>query len=117
MAINIPAIFEFPGVKITREKQDIGVIKMLRRIRPDWRKEDIILQSFNAPEKGSLNVSLGKSCKDVIYGGYTSDKNETVMIKIFQPLITNDENSNCLMKSMKVSSSIININDYLTLKY
>ena len=106
MAINIPAIFEFPGVSITREKQDMGVVKMLRRIRPDWRKEDIILQSFSTPEKGSLNVSLGKSCKDVIYGGYTSDKNETVMIKIFQPLTTNDEKPNSLMKSMKVSSSI-----------
>ena len=44
MATTIPAIFEFPGVTITREKRDMGVVKMLRRVRPDWRKEDIILR-------------------------------------------------------------------------
>ena len=103
MATTIPAIFEFPGVTITREKRDMGVVKMLRRVRPDWRKEDIILQSFHAPEKGSLNCSLGKSCKDIIYGGYTSDKNEIVMVKIFQPLTSNDNISNSLVKLMKVS--------------
>ena len=102
MAITIPAIFEFPGVTITKEKQEMGVVKMLRRVRPDWRKEDIILRSFHVPEKGSLNVSLGKACKDIIYGGYTSDKNEAVMIKIFQPLTTNDELTNRAMKFMKV---------------
>ena len=102
MATTIPAIFEFPGVTITREKRDMGVVKMLRRVRPDWRKEDIILQSFYAPEKGSLNVSLGKSCKDIIYGGYTSDKNEIVMVKIFQPLTSKDHIRNSLVKQMKV---------------
>ena len=107
MAITIPAIFEFPGVTITKERQDMGVVKMLRRVRPDWRKEDIILQSFHAPEKGSLNVSLGKSCKDIIYGGYTSDRNETVMIKIFQPLTSIDNSTRNSVKLMKVSSSYI----------
>merc|ERR1712018_766920 len=79
----------------------MGVVKMLRRVRPDWRKEDIILQSFHAPEKGSLNVSLGKSCKDIIYGGYTSDRNETVMIKIFQPLTSIDNSTRNSVKLMK----------------
>ena len=109
MAVTIPAIFEFPGVTITREKQEMGVVKMLQRVRPDWRKEDIILRSFHVPEKGSLNVSLGKTCKDIIYGGYTSDRNETVMIKIFQPLTTNDELTNSSVKLMKVSNLIFSI--------
>ena len=85
MSSGIPAIFEFPGVAITSSKLEIGVIKMVRRVRPDWRKEDIILQTFLNSERASQNVSLGKECKDVLYGGYTSDKGETVMIKIFQP--------------------------------
>ena len=117
MATTIPAIFEFPGVTITKEKRDMGVVKMLRRVRPDWRKEDIILQSFYVPEKGSLNVSLGKSCKDIIYGGYTSDKNEIVMIKIFQPLTSNDNISNSLVKIMKVSCSQVEKEKLSSLRY
>ena len=94
MAINIPAIFEFPGVSITREKQDMGVVKMLRRIRPDWRKEDIILQRFQSSEKGSINISIGRPCQEVVYGGYTSEKSEMVMVKIFLSVSKNQGDYN-----------------------
>ena len=102
MSSAIPAIFEFPGVSITPPKLEMGVIKMLPRVRPDWRKEDIILQTFRCPDKGSLNVALGRQCKDIIYGGYTCDKSETVMIKIFHPITNDDELSGNTLKHKKV---------------
>jgi hypothetical protein len=104
MSSAIPAIFEFPGVIITPSKLEMGVIKMLRRVRPDWRKEDIILQAFHNPDKGSLNISLGRQCKDIIYGGYTCDRSETVMLKIFQPVTNDQELSENSLKHMKVGN-------------
>ena len=84
MSAGIPAIFEFPGVNITFSRLETGVIKMVRRVRPDWRKEDIILQSFSNSTGASQNIALGKDCKDIIYGGYTTDKTEMVMVKVFK---------------------------------
>ena len=84
MSKDIPAIFEFPGVSILPSKLEAGVIKMVRRVRPDWRKEDIILQGFSCPEGIGQNIALGNDCTDIVYGGYTTEKSETVMIKIFK---------------------------------
>ena len=104
MSSGVPAIFEFPGVTILPSRLEMGVVKMLRRIRPDWRKEDIILQSFQNSGKGnSLIVSLGKECKDIVYGGYTSDRSETVMVKIFQPVTVDKELSNNDVIHIKVN--------------
>ena len=93
MSCGIPAIFEYPGVVITPSKLEMGVIKMIRRVRPDWRKEDIILQRFQSSEKGSINISIGKPCQEVVYGGYTSEKSEMVMVKIFLSAIKNQGDS------------------------
>ena len=49
---------------------------MVRRIRPDWSKEDIILQRFTVPD--SINRSI-------LYGGYTNAKSEMVLIKVYDP--------------------------------
>ena len=102
MSSGIPAIFEFPGVTITSSKLELGVIKMVRRVRPDWRKEDIILQTFLNSERASQNVSLGKECKDIVYGGYTSDKSEMVMIKMFQPVTKEQGSDKSSMMNIKV---------------
>jgi hypothetical protein len=49
---------------------------MVRRIRPDWSKEDIILQRFTVPD--TINRSI-------LYGGYTTSKAEMVLIKVYEP--------------------------------
>ena len=49
---------------------------MVRRIRPDWSKEDIILQRFTVPD--SINQSI-------LFGGYTTSKTEMVLIKLYEP--------------------------------
>ena len=49
---------------------------MVRRIRPDWSKEDIILQRFTVPDP--INRSI-------LYGGYTTSKSEMVLIKVYDP--------------------------------
>jgi len=51
-------------------------LKMVRRIRPDWSKEDIILQRFTVSD--SINRSI-------LYGGYTTSKVEMVLIKVYDP--------------------------------
>ena len=100
MSSGIPAIFEYPGVVITPSKMEMGVIKMIRRVRPDWRKEDIILQRFQSSQKGSTNISIGNPCQEVVYGGYTSEKSEMVMVKIFLSVPKSQDNSNdeCLLQ-------------------
>ena len=94
MSCGIPAIFEYPGVVITPSKIEMGVIKMIRRVRPDWRKEDIILQRFQSSQKGSTNISIGNPCQEVVYGGYTSEKTEMVMVKIFLSVTKSHGDSN-----------------------
>ena len=44
---------------------------MIRKVRPDWKKEDIILQKFN---QGFSNI---------LFGGYTSKKEEMILVKIY----------------------------------
>ena len=101
MSAGIPAILEFPGVTITSSKLETGVIKMVRRVRPDWQKEDIILQSFSNSTGVSQNIALGKDCKDLLYGAYTTDKSEMVMVKIFKAFF--DEFDTNLIMQQKVS--------------
>ena len=60
----------------THSRLEAGVLKMVRRIRPDWSKEDIILQRFTVPD--SINRSI-------LFGGYTNSKSEMVLIKIYDP--------------------------------
>ena len=75
--LAVPAIFEYPGVHIQSDssttRMESGVLKMVRRIRPDWKKEDIILQKSNDGQ-------------GLVYGGYTVNKAESVMIRIFESL-------------------------------
>ena len=94
MSCGIPAIFEYPGVVITPSKVEMGVIKMIRRVRPDWRKEDIILQRFQSSEKGSINIYIGRPFQEVVYGGYTSEKSEMVMVKVFISVTRGQGDSN-----------------------
>ena len=101
MSAGIPAIFEFPGVTITSSRLEAGVIKMVRRLRPDWQKEDIILQSFSSSTGISQNIALGKDCKDLLYGGYTTDKSEMVVVKVFKAFF--DEFDTNLIMQQKVS--------------
>ena len=104
MSAGIPAIFEFPGVTITLSKLETGVIKMVQRVRPDWRKEDIILQSFSNSTGGGQNIALGRECKDLQYGGYTTDKTEMIMVKIFKTLTkVHQEFDSYLIMQQKVS--------------
>ena len=72
--ISLASILEFPKHRIDKsscEKMEKGVLKMLRKIRPDWPKEDIILQRFT---EGFSNF---------IFGGYTHNKADMILVKIY----------------------------------
>ena len=76
--MSLAAILEFPKVIVQRDNRlERNVIKLLRRVRPDWPKEDIILQRFLDMEAASADPEA------VFYGGYTEDRNEMMVIKIF----------------------------------
>ncbi len=95
--IGLPKIFEFPAVKIDRRNRltiEAGVLKMIRRIRPgnctifsggsfsrylflDWPKEDIILVCLSEGQR--LTAS-----DNILWGGYTCDRSQMVLVKIFR---------------------------------
>lgn len=82
-------IFEFPGVKVdrkTRGSLESGILRMIRRVRPDWPKHDMILQRLSQGDRLTATES-------VLYGGYTDDKNEMVLVKVYGDSITAESKS------------------------
>lgn len=74
--MSLAVILQMPDHAIRiNHKLESSVIKMIRRVRPDWPKTDIILHMQNVPatEEGEV----------VLYSGYAEDKLEPVMVKIY----------------------------------
>ena len=77
--IGLPKILELPHLRIERNHRlaiESGALKMIRRVRPDWPKSDIILVSLSHGNKLS-------AFDNILVGGYTEDKSQMVLIKIF----------------------------------
>ncbi len=70
------AILEYPDFRIELKggKTESRVIKMIRRVRPDWPREDIILHRLPpAPGPDELFV----------FAGYTYNKTEAVIVRVY----------------------------------
>lgn len=57
--------------KSSRSRLEKGVLRMLRKVRPDWPKREVILQRFT---EGFSNV---------IYGGHVGDKADMILVKVY----------------------------------
>ena len=67
--ISLPAILELPDLRVkttTRERTERGVAKVIRRLRPDWPMEDIILRAFG----------------EGVYGGYAHTNEDIVIVRL-----------------------------------
>ena len=73
--LPLASMIEMPKIRInkaSRSKTESGVVKVLKKVRPDWPREDIILQRFT---EGFSNI---------IYGGYVLDKkSEMILVKVY----------------------------------
>ena len=70
--ISLPAILELPDLRVktsTLDRTERGVVKVLRKIRPDWPREDIILEGL-----GERNT----------YAGYAGDREDAVVVRVNQ---------------------------------
>jgi len=77
--IGLPKILQFPEFRIERNNRlalESGALKMIRKVRPDWPKADVILLSLGHGEKLSV-------FDNILLGGYTDDKNQMVLVKVF----------------------------------
>lgn len=74
--MSLAVILELPDQKIRLDRKlESSVIKMFRRVRPDWRKEDIILQRMSVPATEEGEVAM--------YGGYAEEKMDMIVVKIY----------------------------------
>ena len=68
----LPAVLELPDMTVRQSKIESGVAKVVNKVRPDWNKEDIILQKV-ATEAGNNSVFMA----------YTLEgKEQRMMVKV-----------------------------------
>ena len=56
------------------------MIKIVRKVRPDWPREDIILHRLPSPSSSAETAGAGGV---TTFGAYTDNKGEAVMVRVY----------------------------------
>ena len=75
--MSLASILEYPTLSVRPAAPESGAVRLLRKVRPDWPKEEILLQRMTALEAASSDPGVR------VFGGYVDDKRDMILVKVY----------------------------------